>query len=124
VREFVELAFNQIGIDISWKGEGVKEIGVVTKVRNDRRRATSSKKRMNSLKKGDVVVEVDSKYFRPTEVDELLGDASKARKEMGWKPQIGFEELVSGMVKADLEEGVKDQLCLDSGFRVSGQSNE
>ena len=111
VREFVELALREIGGEIQWKGKGVKEVGIIKKVTSDKRRVTS-------IKKGDVVVEVDPRYFRPTEVDELLGDASKARKGLGWEPRISFEEMISTMVKADLEEASRDQLCKDSGYRV------
>jgi len=84
VREFVELAFKEVGIDITWEGEGVNEKGVNT--------AT-----------GKILVEIDEKYFRPAEVELLLGDPSKAEKELNWKRQISFEELVSEMVKYDLE---------------------
>jgi len=117
VREFVELALREIGAEIQWKGKGVKEVGVIKKV-------TSRGKRVTSTKKGDVVVEIDPRYFRPTEVDELLGDASKARKALGWEPRISFEEMISTMVKADLEEASRDQLCKDSGYRVLNYSNE
>ena len=105
------LAFREIGAEIQWKGKGVKEVGIIGKV-------TSDNSRVTSLKKGNVVVEVDPRYFRPTEVDELLGDASKARKALGWEPRISFEEMISTMVKADLEEASRDQLCKDSGYRV------
>jgi len=117
VREFVELAFREIGVQLQWKGKGIKEKGIIKKV-------TSDKSRVTSLKKGDVVVEIDPRYFRPTEVDELLGDASKARKVLGWEPRISFEEMISTMVKADLEEASRDQLCKDSGYRVLNYSNE
>jgi GDPmannose 4,6-dehydratase len=117
VREFVELAFREIGAEIQWKGKGVKEVGVVKKV-------TSDESRVPTMQKGDVVVEVDPRYFRPTEVDELLGDASKARKTLGWEPKISFQEMVTMMVKSDLEEAQRDQLCRESGFRILGQSNE
>jgi len=116
-REFVELAFREIGAEIQWKGKGVKEVGVVKKV-------TSDESRVPTMQKGDVVVEVDPRYFRPTEVDELLGDASKARKTLGWEPKISFQEMVTMMVKSDLEEAQRDQLCRESGFRILGQSNE
>lgn len=84
VREFVELAFKHAGIDIEWQGEGVEEKGI------DR-------------KTGKVMVEVDPKYFRPAEVDLLIGDPSKAKKEFGWEPKVTFEELVKIMVEADLK---------------------
>jgi len=84
VREFVELAFNEVNIDIEWKGEGVDEKGVDTKT-------------------GRVLVEVDEKYFRPAEVELLLGDPSKAERELSWKRKVSFQELVSGMVQYDLK---------------------
>ena len=111
VREFVELAFKEIGVEIEWKGQGLDEIGVVKEVMNDELRVTS-------MKEGDVAVAVDSRYFRPTEVDYLLGDASKAKKELGWEPRISFGEMVSQMIRHDLEEASKDQLCSESGFRI------
>lgn len=84
VREFVELTFKELGIEIEWQGSGVDEKGID--------KAT-----------GKVLVEIDPRYFRPTEVDLLLGDASKAEREIGWKPKTKFYELVSMMTKADLE---------------------
>jgi len=84
VREFVELAFKEVGIDIEWQGTGVNEKGMDSKTSN-------------------VLVEIDEKYFRPAEVELLLGDPSKAEKELGWKRQVSFQELVSGMLKYDLE---------------------
>ena len=119
VREFVELAFREIGVEIRWKGRGVKEVGIISKIRGQRSEVSK-----RALRAGDVVVEIDPRYFRPTEVDELLGDASKARKALGWEPRISFEEMISTMVKADLEEASRDQLCKDSGYRVLNYSNE
>lgn len=84
VREFVELAFKELGMEIKWEGSGVDEKGID--------KAT-----------GKVLIEIDPRYFRPTEVDLLLGDASKAEREIGWKPKTKFYELVSMMTKADLE---------------------
>jgi GDPmannose 4,6-dehydratase len=83
VREFVELAFREIGIDIEWQGTGVNEKGV--KAAN-----------------GDVLIEIDARYFRPTEVDILMGDPSKAREKLGWEAKVGFEELVKMMVNGDI----------------------
>jgi GDPmannose 4,6-dehydratase len=133
VREFVELAFRVIGVEIQWKGRGIKEKGVIGGVTSDPGEIVTlkqgefhraGKRRVTSLKNGDVVVEIDPRYFRPTEVDELLGDASKARRVLGWEPRISFEEMVSSMVKADIEEASRDQLCKDSGYRVLNHSNE
>src|SRR5208282_4774425 len=82
VREFVELAFAKIGRRIEWRGEGVNETGV------DR-------------SSGQVLVRVDPSYFRPTEVDLLIGDASKAREKLGWRHQTSFADLVAEMVRSD-----------------------
>ena len=84
VREFVDLAFKELSIDLEWKGKGVEEKGID----ND----------------GEVRVEIDKRYFRPTEVDYLIGDASKAEKELNWKAKTKFEDLVAIMVQADLEK--------------------
>jgi len=84
VREFVEVAFKEVDIDIKWQGTGINEKGLDSKTDN-------------------VLVEVSEKYFRPAEVELLLGDPSKAEKELDWKRQISFQQLVSGMVKYDLE---------------------
>jgi GDPmannose 4,6-dehydratase len=84
VREFVEKTFAQIGIDIIWKGAGVDEKGV-------------------DAASGRVLVRVDPRYFRPTEVDLLIGDPSKARSKLGWRHKVSFEELVAEMVDADLK---------------------
>ena len=136
VREFVELAFREIGVEIQWKGKGVKEKGIISKIRDQkpevggqrseirgrrlegRRQESEVRGQDKMLRMGDVVVEVDPRYFRPTEVDELLGDASKARKKLGWSPEISFQEMISSMVQSDLEEALKDQYCKDKGFRV------
>jgi len=84
VREFVEAAFSHVDVDIEWQGEGVEEKGV-------------------DKDTGRVLIEVDPKYFRPTEVDLLIGDPSKAKKELGWEPEVKFKELVQLMVQSDLE---------------------
>jgi GDPmannose 4,6-dehydratase len=83
VREFVELAFAEVGRIIEWRGKGVDETGV-------------------DKKSGKTVVRIDPVYFRPTEVDLLIGDASKAREKLGWKPKIPFAQLVKEMVAGDL----------------------
>lgn len=98
VREFVDAAAKEIGVDLCWSGEGVNEIG------------TDSR--------GKVIVRVDSRYFRPTEVETLLGDPSKARDKLGWSPKTSFEELVSEMARADLELAEKDELVRRHGYDV------
>ena len=99
VREFATLAFAEAGIPLEWQGKGVEERGV---------RADS----------GETVVEVDPRYFRPTEVDLLLGDPSKARRKLGWERRITFSELVTEMVRADLDLFKRDLLCREAGYSV------
>lgn len=99
VRSFVEMAFFEVGIRLEWKGKGVDEKGINT--------AT-----------GKVVVEIDPKYFRPTEVDLLVGDASKAKKKLGWVPRHTVEELVKEMVSSDLKLFERDKYLLDGGHEI------
>ena len=99
VRDFVTAAAKELNIDISWKGTGVDEKGYNTKT-------------------DKVIVAVDPKYFRPTEVETLLGDPSKAKKKLGWTPEISFKELVLEMVEQDLMEAKKDHLCKTHGFEI------
>jgi len=99
VRTFAELAFAELGMELEWVGTGVEEKGVD--------KAT-----------GRVLIEIDPRYFRPTEVDMLLGDASKARRVLGWEPKVKFHDLVRMMVQADLEEAKKDLAVLREGYRV------
>ncbi len=98
VREFVELAFEYAGIKLAWVGEGLNEKGVVESLK-----LYSDKISASGIKSGDVVVEIDPKYFRPAEVDYLLADASKARERLDWKPEVSFKELIKIMVDSDLE---------------------
>ena len=92
VKEFLEQAFGYAGIDIEWKGKGTDEKGIV--------RSLSG---VSILNTGDAVIEIDSRYFRPTEVNFLLADASRAKKKLGWEPKVTFKELVRIMVDADME---------------------
>jgi GDPmannose 4,6-dehydratase len=105
VREFATRAFERAGIELEWEGEGVDELG-------------------RSKKSGDVLVEVDPRYFRPTEVELLLGDPTKAREKMGWKAQTLFKDLVGIMVDADLEDARKEQTLKNAGFSVSNPGHE
>ncbi len=96
VREFVEIAAREIGISISWTGQGVDEKGYDAN--------------------GNCIVAVDPRYFRPAEVETLLGDASKAREKLGWVPKITFQELVSEMMREDLKSAQRDELVKKHGF--------
>ncbi len=95
VRDFVEIAFDYTGIEIEWSGSGLNEKGIVRSLSRDADKS--------SLKPGDVIVEIDRNYFRPSEVDHLMADSTKARKELGWMPKVTFKELVKIMVDADME---------------------
>jgi GDPmannose 4,6-dehydratase len=99
VREFIELAGKEVGISIRWEGQGSEEKGI-------------------DDSSGNVIVCIDSRYFRPTEVDSLLGNSSKAKKQLGWKARISFKELVKEMVAADLQEAQRDQMVQQKGFRT------
>ena len=117
VRELCEYAFREAGIEIAWKGSGLKEKGVVAGF--DPKKIvskTGSYLMVNKLKKGQPVVFIDSRYFRPTEVDTLLGDPSKAKKKLGWTPAISFEEMIREMVVSDIEEATREAICRRNGF--------
>ncbi len=102
VRDFVFNTFNEMGIELKWQGKGDKEKGFVKSVDfNKAPWLADYKDRLTKLKKGDLVVEVSPGYYRPTEVELLIGDSSKAEKELGWKAKTKFEELVQIMIKAD-----------------------
>lgn len=99
VREFVHSAFKEVGIDVLWQGEGVNEKGI--------NNAT-----------GEVIIEIDKRYFRPTEVDFLLGDPTKAKTKLGWECKCSFEQLVKDMVTEDLKVFKRELLCHDAGYHV------
>ena len=106
VREFVEFAGEELGVTIRFEGEGEKEVGVVSQV--DGKQA--------KCKVGDVVVKVDPRYYRPTEVETLLGDATKAREKLGWTPATTLKQLVSEMVVADYNAAKRDAMVKLAGF--------
>jgi GDPmannose 4,6-dehydratase len=108
VREFVERAAAELGIGIEWRGSGVNEEGYVSAV------AESDAK----VRKGQRIVAVDPRYFRPTEVETLLGDPTKAKEKLGWAPKISFNELVREMVTEDLMAAKRDHLVKQSGFKA------
>ncbi len=116
VRDFVDAAAKELGIILKWEGRGVEEIGIVDSVTNSNIDGIEGEVQ---VKTGDIIVRVDPRYFRPTEVDALLGDPSKAKKLLGWAPKISFEELVAEMVRHDINESRRDALCQSHGFRVN-----
>ncbi|MFH1137320.1 MAG: GDP-mannose 4,6-dehydratase [Pseudomonadota bacterium] len=131
VKEFCDLAFKELGLTLKWQGQGVHEVGIVDDaggiesfwagVAADLNGQTPSSTIHASscrLKPGDVVVRVDPRYFRPTEVETLLGDPTKAREILGWIPRISFLELVTEMVREDARLTQRDYLCREHGFYV------
>lgn len=114
VREFVETAFRHVGIDLEWKGKGAEEKGIIRSLAS-----TSALISASTLKTGDILVEIDQRYFRPTEVDFLRADITKAQKKLGWLPKVTFQELAKIMVDADLElAGIKSS---GEGYRILRQ---
>ena len=105
IRVFTERAFAEVGITLEWSGSGVDEKG-------------------RDAKSGNILVSIDHAYFRPTEVDLLIGDASKAREKLGWQPTCNLQQMIEEMIKADLEEARKDQLLQSSGFQTNGGSGD
>ncbi|BDQ38067.1 GDP-mannose 4,6-dehydratase [Pseudodesulfovibrio nedwellii] len=97
VREFVEMAGNLVGMDIQWRGSGTDEVGV-------------------DGKSGKTVIRIDPRYYRPTEVDFLAGEATKAKERLGWEPKISFKDMVAEMVESDLEQAKLEALCKENGF--------
>ena len=97
VRDFVNIVAQELEINIQWKGGGIDEIGIDSST-------------------GNTIVSVDERYFRPTEVENLLGDATKAKEKLGWEPKISFDEMVKEMTAADLKEAEKERLYQNNGF--------
>jgi len=108
VRDFVRLAFGELGIDIEFSGEGVHEKGVVAGCSNPN----------YNLQKGKEVVNVDPRYFRPTEVELLIGDPTKIKKELGWEPEYDLKGLVSEMIQSDVKLVERDRYLKDGGYTI------
>jgi GDPmannose 4,6-dehydratase len=111
VREFVCMAFAEIGVELDFKGKNEKEVGVVSKSRHPNFK----------IPIGREVVAIDAKYYRPTEVDLLIGDASKAERQLGWKPKYNLPGLVKEMVEADIQLFKREKLLQESGFHIKNQ---
>jgi len=116
VREFAELSFKNLGVELEWKGKGINEKGIVSKVDFDKAKSLIGFNKNSkhykydftqNLKKGSVVVTIDPNYYRPTEVDLLIGDPAKAKKLLGWKAKTKFEDLVQIMIKSDMDKVLK-----------------
>lgn len=121
VREFCERTFGELGIQLGWIGEGVHEKGVIEGIDKNKTLDYIQKLKekhtdldnfeldLSHLKIGDELIEVDPRYFRPTEVDVLIGDYTKAREKLGWKPEVTFEQLIKIMVVHDLGLAIKEK---------------
>lgn len=120
VRDFVNEAAKGIGVTLRWEGSGVDEKGIVSEIDTTVFKSlhSAAKNFVNSMSVGDVIVEVDPRYFRPTEVETLLGNPAQAKEELGWVPKISFEEMVVEMVQEDFVLAFKDKICQDNGFKV------
>ena len=115
VREFILKSATQLGITLEFKGEGVDERAVVVNINGNH---------APGIKIGDVIVQIDPRYFRPTEVETLLGDPSKAKQKLGWVPEITLDQMIEEMVTYDLEQAKRHALLLQHGYSISlGKEN-
>ncbi len=112
VRDFVQRAATELGLDLEFSGEGQNEVARVRSLR------VAANGQLPQCRVGDVIVRVDPRYFRPTEVETLLGDPTNARTKLGWSPTTSFDELVREMVSSDFTSAQRDQLVKQSGFRA------
>jgi len=110
VRQFIEMSARELGITLRWEGSGVDEKGYVEAINGDK---------APHVKVGQTIVSIDPRYFRPAEVETLLGDPSKAKQRLGWEPQITLQEMVKEMVAADLEQAKKHALLQHEGYNVA-----
>ena len=109
VREFIRMSFAEVGAEIEFSGEGINETGKIKSI---------SEKYAENIKVGDVVVKVDSRYFRPTEVDLLIGDPTKSNTKLGWYPEYSLNDLIKDMISSDLKLMKKDKLLKDEGYKT------
>ena len=117
VRDFVNAAAAELGLSLAWQGEGLEETATVVAVDADKAALAAQGKALTiRVKEGDTIVRVDPRYFRPTEVETLLGDPAKAQAKLGWAPRTTFEEMVQEMARHDLELALRDAVVEDAGF--------
>ena len=105
IRDFTTQAFSEAGISLEWSGSGLQEKG-------------------KNAKTGELLISIDPSYFRPTEVELLIGDATKAKEKLGWLPTCNLNKLISEMISSDLEEARKDQHLLSGGFQTNIANND
>ncbi len=109
VRQFIETAAKNLGFSITWKGTAENETGIVSNINN---------KDITGFKNEDIIIRVDPRYYRPTEVESLLGDPTRAREQLGWVPKTSFDELVAEMVSEDLKLAQRDAMIRESGYKA------
>ena len=112
VRQMVETAATELGIKLRWEGKGADEVGIIDSV------AVGQGAREAALEPGKIVVKIDPRYYRPAEVETLLGDPTKAKEKLGWEPKVSFEELVNEMVRVDLDAAQRDELVKEHGYQT------
>ena len=117
MREFVQLSFAEAGINVRFEGEGVDEKGVIDSIDEELEDRSAF-----TLQPGDIIIRVDPRYFRPTEVDLLIGDPTKAKQKLGWEPKYDLKSLVEDMVRSDLKLFKKQQTLLDNGYEILNQA--
>ena len=110
VRQFIEWSAAELGITLRFEGDGVDETAIVASIEGDKATA---------LKIGDVIVRIDPRYFRPTEVESLLGDPTKAKQKLGWVPEITVQEMCAEMVVSDLDEAKRHALLKHHGYNIN-----
>jgi GDPmannose 4,6-dehydratase len=113
VRQFIEWAASELGIKLRWQGQGLDEVGVIDSID-----AQPNVECVSALKPGSIIIRIDPRYFRPAEVDTLLGDASKAKEKLGWVPEISVKEMCAEMVTADIEAARRLALLNKHGFTI------
>ena len=109
VRDFVILSAGFLGLTLEFKGSGQNEVGLITKKQGDKAPA---------LKVGDEIIAINPRYYRPTEVDSLLGDPTKAKEKLGWEPKISVEDMCKEMIESDLIAARKESFLLDNGYET------
>ena len=114
VREFIIKCCNNLGIELEFKNSGEKEVGIIKSVQN----------KNYKIKTGDTLIKVDKRYYRPSEVDYLIGDSSKAKSELGWSPKHNIDSLIDEMLKSDLRLAEKEILLLNNGYLQSKKIDE
>jgi len=107
VRDLFNVAVSELGVRLEWRGKNLKETGIVSQVDGSGK---------TDPRKGPVIVRVDPRYFHPTEVESLFGDATKARKKLGWKPKIKFKELVTEMMREDMKAAERNEIVKRHGY--------